>query len=198
MKKSIIFSIVGLTVATTVSHAGIIPFNTYNANNGYGIQVTYGPGLSWFGQQGQGINNQFTGVLLYSATPINETGGTWGDAYAPLNPGWSVGSTGTFDTPPFPANEGYIWAPNFNYSGTETTLYFEVAAFYGTSYDTSTIRGRSAPFTADLVFGITVPSADQLDNLQPFQVFPLIPEPTTLALGGLGLASLFLFRRKQV
>ena len=193
MKKSVIFSIIGLTLATTVSHGGSIPFNTYLANNYDGIEVTYGV-------TGQGIDNTFTGVLLYSATPINEKATPQSDLYAPLNPAWSVASTGTFaESYPggLPIPDGYVIGPNFNYSGTETTLYFEVAAFNGASYDTSWIRGHSASFTADLVFGTTLPTADQLDNLQPFQVFPLIPEPTTLTFGILGLVSLFIFRRKQ-
>jgi hypothetical protein len=191
MKKSIILSIIGLTVATTVSHAGSIPFDTYTANYGSGIITTYGDGPL----VGQGINNSFTGVLLFSVNPIVEAATTsLVSASNPLNPNWSVGSTGTFD---MYADPGYITAPNFNYPGSQTSLYFEVAAFSGPSYNTSSVRGHSASFTANLVFGTTLPTPDQLDNMQPFQVFGA-PEPTTLALGGLGLASLFHFRRKQV
>jgi hypothetical protein len=199
MKKLVILSIIGLSLATTVSsYGGSIPFDTYVANYDNGIITTYG----YDSLKGQGINNTFTGVLLYSATPINETATSYSDLYAPLNPGWSVGSTGTFNFhystgAVIPA--GYIAAPNFNYGGTETTLYFEVAAFNGPSYNTSQIRGHSASFTADLVFGTTLPDPNQLNNLQPFQVFLLIdiPEPTTFVLGSLGLGVLFLFRRKQ-
>jgi hypothetical protein len=201
MKKSIILSIIGLTVATTVSHAGSIPFNTYLANNEAGIEVTYGGG--WMGPPiGTPIDDTFTGELLYSATPIieNATLGN-GDQFLPLNPGWSVGSTGTFNFhystgAVIPA--GYIAAPNFNYAGSETTLYFEVAAFQGPAYGSpGCFQGHSASFTANLVFGTTLPDPNQLNNLQPFQVFGPVPEPTTLALGGLGFAVFFLFRRKQ-
>ena len=196
MKKLVILSIIGLSLATTVSsYGGSIPFDTYVANYDNGIITTYG----YDSLKGQGINNTFTGVLLYSATPINETATSYSDLYAPLNPGWSVGSVGTFAENYFGGAiaDGYVQGPNFNYGGTETTLYFEVAAFNGPSYNTSQIRGHSASFTADLAFGTTLPVPDLLNNLQPFQVFILIPEPTTFVLGSLGLATLFLFRRKQ-
>jgi hypothetical protein len=198
MKKSIILSILSLTISSTLSQGGSIPFNTYLANNDDGIITTYGNG-PWIGQ---GIDDTFTGLLLYSVNPIVEDAtGPLVSTQGPLNPDWTVGSTGTFNyhfsTGVFvPA--GYILAPNFNYSGSETTLYFEVAAFQGPYYGAfEGYHGHSASFTATLVTGTTLPTPDQLDNLQPFQVFIIIPEPSTLVLGSLGLSALFLFRRKQ-
>jgi hypothetical protein len=198
MKRVTLLSIIGLGIAATHVHGqGSIVFNTYVANNGNGILVTYGAG--WLGPPiGTPIDNTFTGVLLYSATPINDTATTFlGSQWLQLNPNLIVGSVGTFATPSTVPN-GYIEAPNLNISASiGQTLYFEVAAYNGSSYGTSAWAGHSASFTATLVTGTTVPTPDQLNNLQPFQVWGPVPEPTTFALGGLGLASLLLFRRKQ-
>jgi hypothetical protein len=189
MKKAIILSIAGLTISNTLSFgAGNILLDTYDANHGFGIITTYGDGPL----VGQGIDNTFTGVLLYSVNPITEAATTPETVSLPLNPNWSVALSGTFG---YPNEDGYIYSSYFHYSGSATTLYFEVAAFNGTSYAIGEIRGHSASFTATLVPTIVPPNADQLDNLQPFQVFS-VPEPVTLCLGGLGLSTLFFFRRK--
>lgn len=192
MKKSVVLSAacLALVVASALGQGGIA-FNTYTANHENGIQVTYGMGPLF----GQGIDNTFTGVLLYSVSPIFENATTQGTQFTPLNPGWSVGSIGTFNVN-CPA--GYIAAPNFNYSGTAgTTLYFEVAAFQGPSYGSpGCFEGHTASFTATLVTGMTFPNSDQLDNMQPFQVFGPVPEPTALTFAGLGVG-LFLIRRSK-
>jgi hypothetical protein len=77
-----------------------------------------------------------------------------------------------------------------------TLVYFEVIAYQtGQTYASSTIRGHSASFSEVLATGAIQPGT--MDAMAPFSVFTAVPEPTTMALGGLGLASLLLFRRKQ-
>ena len=191
MKQAIILSIAGLTISSTLSYGGgTIPFDTYEADNFNGIITTYGDGP----KVGLGLDNTFTGVLLFSVNPIVEAATTSpASASNPLDPAWSVASTGTFAGS---IPDGFILAPNFNYSGSQTTLYFEVAAYDGSSYDTSLVRGHSAAFTANLVSGVTLPTADQLDNMQPFQVFS-IPEPMAIYLLGFAL-SLCCFARNRI
>jgi|SRR6516225_3505808 len=189
MKRAIFLSIAGLTVSSTLSHgSGYIPFDTYDANGGYGIITTYGDGPL----VGQGIDNTFNGVLLYSESPITEGATTPATRFSPLNPGWLVAVTGTFGLPN--AYYGYISSTVFHYTGSQTALYFEVAAFNGTSYDTSDIKGHSASFTVFGNSGISPPNPDLLDNMQPFQVFT-VPEPAATYLVGLGLFTL-VFRKK--
>jgi hypothetical protein len=198
MKRATLLSIIGLGLAAALVHGqGSIAFDTYNANNGYGIQVTYG-NVAFGHQIGDGIDNTFTAVLLYSVTPIADVATTianiGSNAFGPLNPAWSVGAVGTFDT--VPGSAGYIYEPDVNISANVgQTLYFEVLAFQGSAWNQSMWQGHSNSFIATLATGTTLPDPDQLDNMQPFQVFVAIPEPTTLALGGLSLATLFLFRR---
>jgi len=194
MKKSVILAILGLSVAAVSSYGqGSIAFDTYNADSLNGIQTLFGNGPS----VGTGIGSTFTGELLFSTTSISDVATTAGTASNPLTAGWTVASTGTFATGA--ATAGYIQGPNFVFAGPGGAgpFYFEVVAFNGASYGASTYQGHSATFQATLVTGLTLPNADQLDNLQPFAVFQTVPEPTTMALGGLGLAALLVARRKK-
>lgn len=75
----------------------------------------------------------------------------------------------------------------------------------GGAYDTAAVRGKSLPFTTDLLGGdpdgdgpllpIT-PKGMVTGTAAGFQSFSLVPEPTTIALGALGAAALLLRRRK--
>jgi len=198
MKKSIILSILGLTAAAVSSYGqGSIAFNTYNAASNSGILTTYGPAGT------VGIGSTFTGELLWSSVNIPDVATTGPVAAGTsLTSGWNVGVSYTFATPGnIPA--GYIVSPNnLNIAAAVgTSLYFEVVAFTGAQYATAGgFAGHSATFTGTLATGTTLPGADQLDNLQAFSVYSVtsVPEPTTLALAGLGgLASLVALRRKQ-
>jgi len=202
MKKTIILTILGLGVATVASYGqGSIAFDTYDAQATVGIFTAYGNGPSI----GTGIGSTFHGELLWSTTNPNDAASTAGTASNPLNPIWNVGGTagsvggnGTFATGS--ATAGYVTGINLDITAAVgQALFFEVVAFNGTAWGsgTTTYQGHSASFAGTLVTGITSPSADQLDNMAPFMVFQTIPEPTTMALGGLGLAALMLFRRKQ-
>jgi hypothetical protein len=76
---------------------------------------------------------------------------------------------------------------------------FEVVAYNGSSPATSTWRGRSGSFTMNSIATGPLPVPSLGDNGQPMPDFIVgVPEPTTLALTGLGgLVSLAAFRRKQ-
>jgi len=202
MKKSLVLSILGLAAAAATSYGqGSIAFNTYNAKGGSGIITTYAAGLG-HGNGTTGIGNTFTGLLLWSSVAINDTATTGPIAFGTLlTAGWNVGLSYTFATPAGNIGAGYIASPsNLNIAApVGTALFFEVVAFDGASYATGTFAGHSASFTGTLATGTTLPGADQLNNMAPFQVQAvLVPEPATLALAGLGgLASLVMLRRKK-
>ncbi len=197
MKKSVILTILGLGIATVASYGqGSMAFNTYSAKGGSGILTTYGNGPLI----GTALPSSFIGELLFSTTQITDSATTAATANDPLTAGWTVASSANFATPGN-ISPGYVSGPNFNYTGTAGAgpFWFEVVAYDGASYGAGTYAGHSASFQATLVTGTTLPNADQIDNLTPFSVYQVsvIPEPTTMALGGLGLAALMLVRRKK-
>jgi len=198
MKKSVILAILGLTAATVASYGqGAMAFNTYSAQGGSGIQTTYGNG----GSAGAGINNTFTGELLWQTANPNDPASTAATAGAALLGSWTVGQTATFDTPPSAGNAGYIEGSNLSIAAAVgTTIYCELVAFNGTAWNTgSTYQGHSASFLVTLATGTTLPDPSQWNNMAAFSVYQVssVPEPTTMALGGLGLAALLVARRKK-
>lgn len=75
----------------------------------------------------------------------------------------------------------------------------------GITYDSATIRGDSGAFASDVLGGdpdgdgpgLPITSKSMTSGLATgFQSFTLVPEPTTIALGALGAAALFIRRRK--
>ena len=223
MKKSLILSILGLAATAASTQAqGNIAFNTYVANNTNGIITTYGSG----GNAGVGINNTFTGILLWSTAAVAPgpgassgtitqlgsdpfSSGLGGAATGPFA-GWNIGTSGIFASGA--ATAGYVIAPDLNLTSTQLgganahlTLFFEIVAYSGSSY-ASTVgqwAGQSAAFTGTLVQGNVSTDANQINNMTPFSVYNItsaapVPEPSTLALAGLGgFGMLMAMRRKK-
>lgn len=206
MKKSAFLAILGLATGLTTSCGqGYIWFSSYQANGGNGATT------SEFGQPVYSslIGIPFQAELYYAlgtvADPVdfnsfdsigsNPTGLSLllGVSAAYDNSGFAYGPTGLgfFDGSQV-SIPGYTGGP----------ITFEVVAFNGTTYDTAPYRGRSGSFTMS-----SIPT--QPSNYPPFQgpflgdygqpmpSFVVTPEPATLALVGLGLGALLMFRRKQ-
>jgi hypothetical protein len=73
------------------------------------------------------------------------------------------------------------------------TLSFILRAFNGATYDASTSKGQSLPFSIAIGGGLNPPAP--LTGLTGFTV-NAVPEPSVIALGVLGAAALALRRRK--
>jgi len=201
MKKAIFIAVLGVaaSVASSYGQSGFVIFSSYAANGGAGALTT--------------LNNAPIGIpymadLYYAlgtvSDPVNE--GSNGSITAlPSaqftdlgvltgydNSGGAVGSAGL----------GYFDGSTVTIPGyTSGPITFEIVAFNGATYLGSADRGRSGSFTeSSIAASSSAPSTTIGDNaggLPSFVVAP-VPEPTTLALAGLGgLASLVAFRRKQ-
>jgi len=195
MKKSVILAVLGLAAGAATSFGqGFLQFNSYNASSYGGTVVTFLNG-------GAKVSTGFTADVLYSLTPITEGAGN-----GALNPSWTFSGAGApsvnamntaFGTG---GNAGYF-IPTVPFSlnpyTAGTTVYFEVIGYQtsaGSYANSLADRGHSASFSTVLTTGLgLVPYA----AYSSWTVAP-VPEPTTLALAGLGgLASLIALRRKQ-
>jgi len=202
MKKSVILAVLGIAAGAATSYGqGFIQFNSYSAHSSSGYIAQYASGAS----AGTAVADGYTEVLLYSLTPITEAG--TGSSYAALNPGWTVASTGlTGNT----GVAGTATGPNLTVQTYTpgTPVYFEFAVYDGAGYGQGTWAGHSASFSQALQTGLGLvwfadgnpsnTSGSGSGFLAPTFNVAAVPEPTTLALAGLGgLASLIALRRKQ-
>jgi hypothetical protein len=200
MKKSVVIIALGLAVSAVSSFAqGQMTFNSYLADNSLGVPIYFSTALG-----GGLVGAGYEADLAYSLTPFTDTSGN-----GALNPLLSLSGAGTPSVnnvvTPFGTSGtqlGYFQgALNFQLTPytTGTTVYFEVLAYQisAGSYAASTVRGHSAVFSSTLIDGPALPQDIGLAGFATYMVAS-VPEPTTLALAGLGgLASLVAFRRKQ-
>jgi hypothetical protein len=201
MKKTIVMAALGLAASAVSSFGqGSVIFSSYSANGTAGVATYLGLAGSsttipssfhadlyaFAGAVSDPVNTSLaTGPGSITAIPLgltdlNVTGVTYNQSYAGLNY----------------FNSGVVTTPTPTGAG----ITFEVVAFNGSTYANSTIRGRSGSFTMASLNAAPAPLNHLGDNGQPFPVMYVtsVPEPTTLALAGLGgLASLIALRRKQ-
>jgi len=206
MKKSLILGLLGLaaTAATTFGQGAII-LDNYSTG---GPDVRYGTsGLG--GTINTGISSSFTMGLYWvlgspaigadpNPNPIGDpstfTGG--------LVLGTGTGSTAQFVSTSFGTAGEAQSGSAFNVPGTPvgggTTVTLMIVAYNGANYASSTIRGHSASFTI-VTSASSSPAPVATGTVSPaFSVFSAaVPEPSVLALSGIGAAALMLFRRKK-
>jgi len=191
MKKAIFIAVLGVAASVASSYGqGFVNFSSYFGNEGAGFTTTvFGTANSvpdgWTADLYFALGTGVTDPVDFSqaSSIISDPTG--------LTDANVVGATysgGFFGNP-------IVTVPIPGYASGAVT--YEIVAFNGATYDSSSMRGRSGSFvlpTGAATAGNPIPMIDFAPN---FQVAP-VPEPTTLALAGLGgLASLVAFRRKQ-
>lgn len=196
MKKRLVASVLGVvaTVATVASSygQGQVWFDNYNNANpngvgGYSSPITFSadPAQAPTGMAGLGIpaSLNFVASLQYvigSATDPNPLANVPIGDSALTRPFSNVAGT---ISPAIATIPGYS-------SGPVSLQVYVTGSANGVDY-----WGKSAVLELpSIATGTTLPG--YLDGLQSFNVVP-VPEPTTLALAGLGAAALLMYRRRS-
>lgn len=171
--KKVIIALAALTVTVASYGQGTVQFNNRVPPDLIARVTT---------PDGAGVANGFTAQLL---------GGPVGGQLTPLTPTttFRTGNAAGFVVPVDVA------VPGVPAGGTAT---FVMRAFNGATFETSTQFGESNPVTVSSLGGVPPGGGPPLTSptLSGLNGFVVIPEPTTLALGALGAALLFLRRRK--
>jgi PEP-CTERM motif len=204
MKKSIMLGILGLvTVAAPSFAVSVILLDNYDT---YGPLITYGPGVpangvgGALGALGTGLLGGWTVGIYYAPGTLNITDPAgMGIPNPALTLATGLGSTALMYTSAF-NTPGEFYSPiALNVGGNAgDTITAEVVAYDtgGGSYATAIWRGHSAPFTMPTGAAINPSFPLVGDYMQGFMIG--MPEPTTLALVGVGGLALLLMRRKKV
>jgi len=129
-----------------------------------------------YGLTGTGVGE---GSLVLQSTAITNL----------FAPGTFAGGTRTIGIPAGPATvQIRAWTGAFPS--------YEAALIAAAGGDPSVLTGRSNPFNITLTLPPTPPNTIIAAGLAPFVVSP-VPEPSSIALGLLGLGAIVLFRRRK-
>jgi len=201
MKRNIFIAVLGMGSMAVAFGQGKIIFSNYTSTSAPKVHFNANPALAPAGAAGLTVGSSVSAELAYyvgtsaldvpsslssmtlAPSTINPFGLAGGDANGSQYAGWFSGSV--FQVP------GVSAANN-------TFVSFEVLAFIGSSYANATYAGNSSIFQSPT----SATSSSGTPGMVPgsWQNFTVsaVPEPTTLALAGLGgLASLVALRRKQ-
>jgi hypothetical protein len=179
-----------VTVASTFAQ-GKVNLDTYN--NAPYPTITYGAGSG--GTLGATINSSFTVGIYWAAGNISVANDPSGfalpETLGALTLGTGPGSTATI----FNSTGQFFTPTDFTMAGLSSgPATIMIIAYNGASYASSAVRGHSAAFSITPAQGVA--TAPGMGNMPSFQVVG-VPEPSTFALAGLGLASLLIFRRRK-
>jgi hypothetical protein len=192
MKRILIAAILGIAASASTYAQGWIQLNTWYVDSYSGAPVLYGNAGSG-GTVGMPIGGNYNvQVAYFVGTGIVDPAGP-GDLLA----SWLLDAairpeifdaTGEFGDPVV------YTLPNYPSTG-GVPVQLELLVFTGSSYASSTIRGHSAAFSlSSAAVGTQYPPL--MDDLRSFSIY-LIPEPSGLALAGLGAVALMIYRRRE-
>jgi len=202
MKKSIFAAVLGMAAVAAYGQ-GKIDFGNY-LTGPTDPTVKYANSNVPTGKAGLTVGGEFSAQLLYyvGASALDIPSSTSQMSLLTISGaspvGFNAGADGAVYTGYFEG--GAVQIPGVT-GGTSGFVSFAIEAFNGTSYANSTIGGISSIFQSPT----TATSSSGVGGFTPgsWQTFTVqnlgpVPEPTTLALAGLGgLASLVALRRKQ-
>ena len=212
MKKSIVLGIIALVAGVATSYSqGFITLDNYSTYGAGGADpaVVYGTGVFANGVSGTlgiagapvSLNDWTVGLYFVGGTVALTDPGSGSIPISPLALGTGTGATIPMGAENGGSVAGYFGATHsFNTgvaAGSTVTLEVVVYDTAAGSYASALYRGHSAPFSMATV-AVTSPTPTYAGDFMPGQIsVQAVPEPTTLALAGLGGLALLAFRRKQ-
>lgn len=202
MKRALVAAILGMTACVTSYGQGVIQFNNYQSTTFQ--QVKYANNAALLALSGQAVVSPTVQLQLFWAV------GTFVDTATFL--GAATAGVTTFINPTFSyQGGGYYNGPNQTLAGwnaiSAPNVTFMVRAWESTgglTYANANIKGQSTLWTegpgADANSKGIQPAANPAQYFNvgpPAMTIDLVPEPTSLALVGLGLGSMLFARRRQ-
>jgi len=179
MKKSILIAVLGVAACAATSYGqGYVVMNSYSANNGAGAITTSG---------GVPVNGTWTAELYFALGTVTDSAGLGlpSSAFTAI-----PSSLVNYDA----NGDGYfqlsstVIVPGYSSGAISFEIVTDGTIYHSGSFTETTLQNSAA--SSPNLFGDNGPGMPNL-------VIP-VPEPTTLALAGLGgLASLVALRRKQ-
>jgi len=189
-------------VGATASYGqGTVNFSNYFSTSSPTVKYSSNPSLVPAGKAGETLGSEFSAELAWASGVVGSTSSLafLGSSITPFG----LGGPST----PAADNQASVGAGWYN-AGTQvlaasglpagTVVTLDVFAFNNGSLAASTINGSSGLFQVTVGGGTTPPASLSGTVAGNFTVASAVPEPTTMALGGLGVAALMLLRRKQV
>jgi hypothetical protein len=183
MKKSILIAVLGMAACAATSYGqGYVVMNSYSANQALGAITTY---------NGAPVSGSWTAELYFALGTVSDSagfgapGGAFTALPASITPYGGAVADGYFQNTTPIIVPGYAAGPvSFEVLANGGSILYRSGAFTESALQTS---AASTP----TVFGDNGPG-------MPNITITSVPEPTTLALAGLGgLVSLVAMRRKQ-
>ena len=184
MKRALVASILGIaaSVASSYGQANIL-FDTYLSSPFAIVQWSSNPALAPAGRAGSATTaGEFVANLLWTY------GTTTGSA------GLAVPTTGDVGT----YGSGFIMYPNVvstaaNFPG--GPINFTIQVWQGADYASAMAKGEVSWTEPSGAFVPAGPAS--AFTALPGNIIVTVPEPSTLALAGLGAAAMLIFRRRQ-
>jgi hypothetical protein len=203
MKKTLVIALSMAGLSTAVYGQGAMKFNNLNGTGNIKIGT---PTAAGEGTVGNYVGSSYKVALYYSTSVISgAVDPTTLTLYSQSTVAfYGVGASessqangaGFFD-----GNNTALVGPGIPGVTDGQTIYVEAVAYWGadSSYSAARTAGHNTGYSAAIPVRMATGTDNTLGDmsaLAPFTV-GVVPEPTTIALGGLGAAALLLFRRRK-